>query len=261
MTSQHNGDSSIPQEFYRWESVAQAAKNALDIRLRLLDYIYTAFHQASLDGTPILHPLWYLYPKDTNTFGIDYQFFYGDSILVSPVVEEGSTSVTYYLPEELWYDFNTLGVVEGTGQNVTLDDVSVTEIPLHIRGGSVLPLRTESTMTTEELRTKPFEIVVAPDANGNAKGALYADDGVSLEQPSRLFIKFEYVNGTLGADGEFGFDVGVGVQNFTILGQTASPQSVSVNGKETDFDYDEEKKVVSIGAEVPLTGKFEVKLQ
>ncbi|KAJ7315261.1 glycosyl hydrolases family 31-domain-containing protein [Mycena albidolilacea] len=49
----HNPDTLISQEFYRRALTTQAAQNVLDIRYRLLDYFYTAFHEASLQGTPV----------------------------------------------------------------------------------------------------------------------------------------------------------------------------------------------------------------
>jgi alpha-glucosidase len=86
----------------------------------MLDYLYTAFHQANADGTPVVNPLFFKYPNDENTFAIDLQFFFGDSVLVSPVTEENSTSVDIYLPDDVFYDFKTLAPVNGEGKKVAL---------------------------------------------------------------------------------------------------------------------------------------------
>lgn len=171
----HNELGSISQEAYRWESVAAASRYAIDIRYRMLDYFYTAFYEQTVDGTPSLNPLFYIYPEDSNTFGIDTQFFWGNAVLISPVLEENSTSVEIYLPNDVFYDWNNgFAPVRGNGANVTLDDVDFQTIPIHVRGGTILPLRTESANTTTELRTKPFEVIVAPGLNGTANGTLYS---------------------------------------------------------------------------------------
>jgi alpha-glucosidase len=54
-------------------------------RYRLLDYFYTAFHEASLQVTPVVSPLWFKYPKNMAIYPIGLQWFFGDSIVVSPV--------------------------------------------------------------------------------------------------------------------------------------------------------------------------------
>ncbi|KAF8496801.1 alpha-glucosidase [Russula emetica] len=256
----HNSDTSISQEFYRWPLVTQAAKNALDIRYRLLDYFYTAFHKASVDGSPVVNPLWFKYPTDTATFGIDLQFLFGDSILVSPVTEENITTVTIYLPKDRFYDFATFAPVEGTGQNITLTDVNFTMIPLHIRGGAVLPLRTAGAMTTTELRTKDFEFVVAPDAKGTAAGSLYVDDGVSIVQEKSTSVEMEFGEGKLCVNGSFAYDVGVKVASVAFLGVENRPMAVAVYPGEDNmpFSYDGASKMLRVQIDMPLTDGFEV---
>lgn len=222
----HNGDTSISQEFYLWETVASAAKNAIDIRYRLLDYIYTALHKQSTTGAPLLNPIFFLYPNDTNTFALDLQFFYGDAILVSPVTEENATSVNVYLPRDRFYDFKTWAIVEGQGANITLDNVAFTDIPLHIRGGTIIPLRNESAYTTTEVRAKPFNLLVAPDASGSAEGALYLDDGDSIVQSATSQIEFSYRDGVLDVSGSFDYQAEHNsVASVTVLGVQARPAS------------------------------------
>ena len=143
------------QEFYRWPLVTAAAKKAIEARYRLLDYMYTAFHAASNSGVPVARPLWFTWPTDENTFGIQTQWFWGDALVISPVVDDNSTSVAFYLPpgagsnnkNEIYSDFWTgrQMVVDPQNNNnstagrITLNNVAFDEIPVHIRGGSIIP--------------------------------------------------------------------------------------------------------------------------
>ncbi|KAI0195668.1 glycosyl hydrolases family 31-domain-containing protein [Xylaria flabelliformis] len=209
----NHADISAPnQEFYLWELVTQAAQKAIDARYRLLDYIYTAMHRAASTGAPIVNPLFFIYPNDAETFGIDLQWFYGDSLLVSPVTDDDATSVTFYLPDDIFYDFWTLERVEGKGATITVDNVSFTDIPVHIRGGTVLPLRSASGNTTALVRQNDFTLVVAPGKDGKASGSLL-DVGDKFSD-----ITFTWDGTTLKADGTFGYETDVVVESVKILG-------------------------------------------
>jgi alpha-glucosidase len=222
----HAGDTSIYQEYYRWNSTAAAARKVIAVRYRLLDYFYTAFHRQTVTGLPSLNPMFYHFPTDPNAAAIDHQFFFGDDILVSPVLEENSTAVSIYLPNATFYDFWTLQRVQGNGTWVNLTNIGFDSIPLHIRGGAILPLRAESANTTTELRKQDFVLWIAPNSTGQAEGALYLDDGDSIEQAGVSEVRFRYDNGRFEIDGTFGYETDVKVKNITVLGD----RQMSVQG-------------------------------
>ncbi|TFK65152.1 alpha-glucosidase [Pluteus cervinus] len=260
----HNSDTSISQEFYRWEATTRAAKNALNIRYRLIDYLYTALHQQHVSGTPLLSPMFYLYPKDTNTFPIDLQFFFGPSILVSPVTDQGSTSVNAYIPSDTFYTWKTLTKQTKTGSTITFNDVAVDDILLHIKGGSVLPLRifdTNTPMTTKDLRTKSFEYVIAPNSQQAATGTLFLDDGESLNSAWSINVQLNYRNGRLlvtsTAMGGNGWGQGgeVNVERVKVLGVAKQPRQINLDGKKVtpnkwSWDKNTQILIVQVGRNV-----------
>jgi alpha-glucosidase len=203
--------------------------------------------------------MWFKYPKDSNTFAIDHQFFYGDSILVSPVTQENAISVSIYLPKDTFYDFKTLSPVEGTGSVVTLDNVDLTQIPIHIKGGVVLPLRVESAMTTTALRTKDFELIVAPNSMGEASGQLYSDDGESLLQNLSTLAKFKFNDRKLIVSGQFNYPLEVKISRLRILNVQETPRQVYIDQKPTQsYHHDQSSKVLDVTIGRPFTGGFEV---
>ncbi|KAJ6121091.1 Glycoside hydrolase family 31 [Penicillium sp. IBT 18751x] len=245
----HNQLGSIGQEFYRWPVVADAARKIIDIRYRLLDYLYTAFHRQTQTGEPFLQPLFYIYPNDANTFSNEGQFFYGDSLLISPVLDQGSTSVEAYFPSDTFYDWTTGARITGQGKNITLSNIALTDIPMHIRAGSVLPLRSKGAMTTTELRTRGFEIVIAPNDDNFAAGELYLDDGESLNPQGTSLIHFTYRENKLHLHGDFGYQGNVVVETVTLLGQknAGSRRDVSAG-------FDEKRQALSKVVNIPLSG-------
>lgn len=237
----HNELGNIGQEFYRWPITTEAAIAAGKTRLRLIDYIYSFLHQQHVDGTPAMWPLSWVHPEDENTVGIEDQFYFGPALLVSPVTEENSTTATFYVPNEVYYDFFNLTVVQGQGAEITVEDVGYDTMPLHIRGGSILPLRTGDANTTEQNRELPFHLVVAPNSTEQAWGYLRLDDGISLDPGDATSdIWMIFGNDTLEISGSFGYGQGNILDLIVFAGQTEN-RTISINGapaQNVDFDSD-----------------------
>ena len=96
----HNGKGTPSQEPYVWPSVAAISRKVLGIRYSLLPYYYTLFYKASRPIDPlndasatVLKPLFFEFPKDSNTYSIDKQFLVGSALLISPVLELGESKV------------------------------------------------------------------------------------------------------------------------------------------------------------------------
>ena len=170
--------------------------------------------------------------------------------------------MTIYLPEDQFYDFVTYSPVNGDGKNVHLTNISYTSIPLHIKGGSVIPLRTASANTTTGLRQKDFELAIAPGGDGTAHGQLYIDDGISISQTAPVtFAHFKYKDGTFKATGDYASQNKISLISF--LGVYKPPSSVTVNGKPISWKsiaYDKKHSVVRARVSIPLTGPFTVSI-
>jgi alpha-glucosidase len=206
--------------------------------------------------------MFYNYPKDPNTYPIDLQFFYGKSIMVAPVTDQDSTSVSVYFPKDIFYDFKTLAQVRGAGKRVTLTNIGFTEIPLYIRGGTVLPLRVAGAMTTTALRQTDFEFVVAPDLNGKASGELYMDDGESITPSQSTRVTMTFADGSLAVKGVYGYPTGVNIARVKFLGVASVPSKVLLNGREVtgaSWTYNGGMKVLSVAVGSPFTGTLAVR--
>jgi len=198
----HNSIGEAPQELYRWDSVAEASRNALGMRYQLLPFMYTSFYHAQRDAELVTRPLWVNYPTEADTHTIDAQFMLGDGVLVSPVLFEGMTSVRAYFPAgehgtTTWYSLFDDSVVEAGAGWVELD-TPLTATNAHVPSGKVLPMHdTNDALTIVQAREAPYKLLVA--AAASSSGDLMLDDGEQVELNEVTYVTYQYTQTDEGA--------------------------------------------------------------
>jgi len=173
------------KEFYRFdEKTQEILRTYLDLRYRLLPYIYSVAWQVTSEGSTFMRPLVMDFPSDTNALNIGDQYLFGPSVLVKPVTTAGATNCTVYLPQDSgpWYDFWT-SMTYKAGQTIDVASPLQT-LPIFIRAGSILPLGPFLQYSGEK-PADPIEIRVYPGAMGQF--ILYEDEGDSYRYEKGSF--------------------------------------------------------------------------
>ena len=164
---------------------------AIRLRYQLLPMWYTAFHQASVDGSPILRPHYYVHPGDEAAFAVDDQFYVGNTgLLAKPVVSEGAESVDMYLPAgEIYYDYFDYTIYRGAGKTVPFF-APLEKIPLLMQGGHIFPRKERPRKSSGLMKWDPYTLVVVLNGEGDAQagGELYVDDGETFDYHEGAFI-------------------------------------------------------------------------
>ena len=161
----HSIDGSVDQEPWAFDGkVLDACRTAIERRYRLMPYIYTAFREASIDGMPVMRPLFMADPKDLSLRSEEQAFLLGGDLMVTPRWAEN-------VPQPHNGSWQLLPLSSMSSYH---DDPYQAE--LRQRPGSVIPLANLAQSTTE-MRTDSLTLLVCLDSDGKAYGQLYEDDG------------------------------------------------------------------------------------
>lgn len=177
------------------EPYTAAVKKAIELRYKLLPYLYTAFYQYSSKGTPILRPGSFLDQHDPETLDRMEEFCFGDHILACPISEKGAEGRYLYLPKGQWYCYRSEKPILGEQEIWT--DTALDEIPMYIRAGAVIPtapvMQYSSEKKIEQLSLHVYY------KNGKESSQLYADanEGYDYQEGGYTLRNFHTKGGTL----------------------------------------------------------------
>ena len=187
---------------WEYETVTDDIREVIQLRMRLLPYLYTAFADYNRKGIPPMRAM-ILEQGDSGikttkssarldgvknpyamTFELEQndQFMFGPSILVAPYYEKQLSKRSVKLPKGNWYDFYT---GEFAGNGTTIDVSSPERIPLFVKEGAVIPMLSESVDNSDNAYGHPLEVRHYGKENGSFE--LYEDDGKSFDYEKGIF--------------------------------------------------------------------------
>jgi alpha-glucosidase (family GH31 glycosyl hydrolase) len=172
----YNGAATPDPSELRNATVEPICRKYLELRYRMLPYLYSAVRESTTTGMPIMRALWLHYPDDAKAVACGDQYLWGRDVLVAPVVEQGAKTRHVYLPRGGWHDFWTGERHEGGREITRAVDLATT--PLYVRAGAILPFGPVKQYTAEKV-DQPDTIAIYPGADGSF--SLYEDDGKSFD--------------------------------------------------------------------------------
>lgn len=155
---------------WMYPEVVPQVRAAISLRYRLMPYLYTLMWRASRDGTPAVRPLLWDFPQDATAAAMDEAFMLGPDVLVAPVLVEGATQRSVYLPANAggWYGWHD--GEHHPGGTVATVDAPLGRLPLFLRAGALIPLG-------DGTRIAPCREILVCGSVAGATAELYEDDG------------------------------------------------------------------------------------
>ncbi|CAG0972635.1 partial Alpha-xylosidase BoGH31A, partial [Anaerolineae bacterium] len=178
------------------EAFTAINRASLQLRYRLLPYMYNVMAEASATGLPAMRPLLLEYPSDGRFLQESSSFLFGRDILVAPVLTADARSREVRFPHGTWYDLWT-GVPVTGGRDTTVA-APLERIPLYVREGAILPSQ-QVMQHTGEQPIDPLTLTVYPlRANGTSTQSYYEDDGISFDFQKGVLLRRTHAQQRIG---------------------------------------------------------------
>lgn len=166
------------------EEVEEISRNYIQLRYKLMPYLYSSFYEASQTGMPVARTLAIDYTFDDQVYDWNYQneFLFGHGILVCPTSTTNELS-KFYLPKGEWYDFYNDKAYIGN-QELILSNL-INRLNVFAKGSAILTMQSPVQNAAEQ----PFDTLYVHLYNGSTKNSFtyYEDDGNTYQYEKGIF--------------------------------------------------------------------------
>ena len=220
----------------------------IELRYRLLPYIYSAFWEQHRYGFPIMRPIIMAEQENEANFHREDEFTFGDKILVSPVFHPGQKSKVVYFPHGDWFDYWTHESFKGGGEHTV--STPLDSMPVFVKAGSVIPewplMQYVGEIEPEEMK---FQVYYS---EYEVNSFYFEDHGDTFAYEQDIYTEKKFVvKGDASSLSIKQFSEGLYTPRYEIyelklIGLPFLPSKVLVDGKELkqDFVFDELKRVI-----------------
>jgi alpha-D-xyloside xylohydrolase len=167
LTSHSRSHGAPPKE--PWEygpAFTEEFRRAVELKYRLMPYVYAQAKDASERGLPMLRALFVEYPDDPGAWIVEDEYLFGSDILVAPLFEAGSTGRDVYLPPGNWIDYQTYRTYAGGWHRI---EAGAIPIVMLVREGAALP-HAKLAQSTAQIDWSNLELVTFATRGAGAKG-------------------------------------------------------------------------------------------
>ena len=167
------------REPWKWGiKTSKITSDFLNLRYKLIPYIYTESYKYFKYGKPLIEPIYYKYPNMYDDPLYHDEYFFGAQFFISPITTKKDYVMNrvihkLYIPDGIWYDFFTGKKYTGNKKYVSF--YKDENYPVFVRAGAIIPISLNKFNDTGA--PKKLEIQVFPGANNTY--SIYEDDGVT----------------------------------------------------------------------------------
>jgi alpha-glucosidase len=159
--------------------------DAIKLRYALFPYIYKLFYEAYERGYPIMRPLFFEFPEDKESYNINDEFMFGNSLLIAPITKPSIETRAVYLPKVKWMNWKNKKIYD---PGWILEKVSINEIPMFIKENGII-------ITTDPINyigeKKIDNIYLETFLTKNASTIIYDDNGETKDfEKGKYFLGF-----------------------------------------------------------------------